>query len=211
VPNKRFPPNARHSKKICQNPECGDLFAPCRINGSKQRYCTKPECQYISKKNSQAKWVAKNPTYWADRWKLNQRLGLATDSAEKMVSTDEPSPISNKPNEIVHREDGSERDLVSENQALQDSIKLIEAQHIAVMGALCMILGEGIQEVIDGGGSLFRKCYGIGRRAGVASLSETLNRLETCDGIESHLSGTDPAIAESFQLGGSALCARGSP
>lgn len=209
MPNKRFPPNARHSKKICRH--CKVLFDPCSINGDTQEYCTEEECQSASKKKSQAKWVAKNPDYWKERWKLKKRLGLDKDTSPKPKVTETSSSVSDEQNASDDGQELNQRDLALENRALQDSIKLVEAQHVALMGALYMVLGDGVQEIIDGGGSLFRKCYGIGRRAGVASLSETLNRLETCDGIESHFSGEDPESSGSVQLGGSAFCARGSP
>ena len=47
-------------------PHCGRIFMLCKYNGSRQKYCTEPECQAASKKASNDKWRFSNWKYFRD-------------------------------------------------------------------------------------------------------------------------------------------------
>jgi hypothetical protein len=55
----------REKQDPCVN--CGQAFVPDRRNARHQRYCGSAACKAASKRASQAKWLAKNPTITADR------------------------------------------------------------------------------------------------------------------------------------------------
>lgn len=54
----------RSSLLYCQH--CKRFFIPCKYNGSRQHYCTNPECQAASKKASNDNWRARNRQYFHD-------------------------------------------------------------------------------------------------------------------------------------------------
>lgn len=54
--------NPAGQKIICQH--CKKKFIPDPRNAHHQKYCSKPECRYASKRNSYQKWRAKNPDWF---------------------------------------------------------------------------------------------------------------------------------------------------
>lgn len=68
------------TKRICGRPHkkrcrhCKTWFVPDRRNYPKQRYCGKRECRQASKKASQRKWLAKNPSYFRDSPEVSPNL-----------------------------------------------------------------------------------------------------------------------------------------
>lgn len=57
---------AQSGQRKCLN--CAEFFTPDHRNGTRQHYCTKPECRQASKAAAQAAWLAKpaNRDYWRD-------------------------------------------------------------------------------------------------------------------------------------------------
>lgn len=47
---------------------CGRFFVPDPRVGNRQRACSHPECKKARKRESQQKWAADNPGYFADRY-----------------------------------------------------------------------------------------------------------------------------------------------
>lgn len=43
---------------------CGELFTPSPANRSRQKYCTKPECQKVRATRSHKEWLKKNPKHF---------------------------------------------------------------------------------------------------------------------------------------------------
>jgi hypothetical protein len=55
------------SKRCC--PYCRKLFRPDPRAGSRQKVCSKAECQKKRKKDYQKKWCEENPTYFHNHYK----------------------------------------------------------------------------------------------------------------------------------------------
>jgi hypothetical protein len=81
---------------------CGDLFRADPRVGSRQRACSRPECQQERRKETQGKWRECNPDYFVDR-RLRQRALAARAAAESRQSgrvagvTRRPAPLAVPP------------------------------------------------------------------------------------------------------------------
>jgi hypothetical protein len=95
---------------------CHRWFRPDNRVGSRQRACSKPECQALRRRKKQAAWRARNPDYFAGR--RIQARGAVEQTPEPLRL---PPPLSRLPWDIAQSEFGVEG-----------------ADFIAVMGSLLL-------------------------------------------------------------------------
>ena len=86
-------------KKPCQI--CRRWFRPDDRVGSRQRTCSRPECQAARRKKTQASWRVRNPGY-----SLAWRIQARSESRPPPEPLHLPSPLSKLPWDVAHEEFG---------------------------------------------------------------------------------------------------------
>jgi hypothetical protein len=87
------------AKKPCQI--CRRWFRPDDRVGSRQRTCSRPECQADRRKKTQASWRARNPGY-SLAWRIQARSGSKPPPEPLRM----PAPLSELPWDVAHEEFG---------------------------------------------------------------------------------------------------------
>ncbi len=88
------------ANKPCQI--CRRWFRPDDRVGSRQRTCSRPECQAARRKKTQASWRARNPGY-----SLAWRIQARSESKPPPKPLRLPTPLSELPWDVAHEEFGS--------------------------------------------------------------------------------------------------------
>ena len=82
---------------------CRRWFRPDNRVGSRQRACSKPECQFSRRRNDQAEWRARNPDYFCGR-RIQARKVVDPSPAPLRL----PSPLDQLPWDIAQSQFGVE-------------------------------------------------------------------------------------------------------
>jgi len=152
----------------CSN--CGVWFSPDPRNFYHQHFCSKPECQEVSKRASQQKWCRKNPSYWrgeqqvkrVQAWRREHpgywrrtRSGAGATAQLALQDVLPSQPVDEQVVSIL-------RNRLTEEifRPLQD---VLLAQRHAFVGLAAMISGEALQEDIA---AVLTSCYERGQRIG---------------------------------------------
>ena len=80
---------------------CHRWFRPDKRVGSRQRACSKPECQTLRRRKKQAAWRARNPDYFSGR-----RIQARGASDKPLEPLRLPSPLNQLPWDIAQSEFG---------------------------------------------------------------------------------------------------------
>ena len=191
---------------------CQELFRPDRRNTHHQKFCTKPECRKESKRQSQARWVARpeNQNHFRDgshvervrRWREKHPGYWKKTPRERSRTLQDlcrPQPPDNQPTKPGTLSDISARTL---QDLCRDQVPL-------VVGLVSQLVGSPLQEdiasylriVIAKGHDL------LGPLSGIPRTQIPLNHdLQT-----SPPAGSTPAHSTQLQLGGSSTHSRTSP
>jgi len=145
-------------KKKC--PCCKNHFYPSPRSVNHQIYCNEPECRNASKKESQKKWLDKNPGYFSGitnvervrQWRLanpgySRRKGSCSVSCDALQESLKPIPIVKQAvTDILlqHNQPLSPSDHPS-TTALQD---LDIMQHLVLVGLIAYFTGCALQDEI---------------------------------------------------------------
>ena len=149
----------RIKKRACLN--CGEPFTADARNARHQRYCTEIACKAASKRNSQAKWLAKpeNQDYHRGQdavarvkaWRMaHPGYSRRSRSLSVPVQDDWIKPISRaiaplSTPELKPPAQLEQRSCNGAGGALQD---LLNAQPIVLVGLISHIWGSALQEAM---------------------------------------------------------------
>ena len=137
----------RIRKRHCRH--CSIFFIPDHRNADRQDYCGLPECRKASKTASQAKWLAKNPSYFKGpdhvervrEWRQANPGYRHRQTSSDMLQDDCQRKITQK------QDIAQQLPLVGNNPApvLQDPCL---AQHPVFIGLIAHLLGLVLQDDI---------------------------------------------------------------
>jgi hypothetical protein len=140
----------------CHCKWCDKPFEPSKFSGGRQKYCGERVCRKASKKESQAKWCAKNPNYFRDDiFRERSRLWRATHPEVARTRFANPMP-----------EPAAKAESCTQNSAaesgVQDSAQ--RSQQIYIMGLISLVTGSSVQdEVLKSAQECFRRGMDIFR------------------------------------------------
>ncbi len=135
-------------KRKCHN--CGSLYRPDARAKGHQRYCKKPECKAASKQKSQAKWVAKNPTYFTGGGSTERsRVTRANQKAKRQNAQAAPPKSSDDDILTIDNEGVNWISSLVASASVQQEMIGVNSRFIAlIIGMLCMVSGCMQQEEI---------------------------------------------------------------
>ena len=157
-----------HGQRRCCH--CAVWFRPHSRNLYHQRYCSGPECQVVSKRESQRKWRRKNPGYFRGAIHVERVRGWrrkhpgywkAKGVAEACGPPDALQDLLTRQGFDCEGVTVFRNCLSAEiSRPLQD---VLAAQQSALVGLAAMISGEPLQEDIA---RVLTACYERGQRIG---------------------------------------------
>ena len=158
---KRSSKTKRRPRRKC--PHCKEMYLVDSRVRTSQVYCSKQACQAESKRISQARWRAKNPTYFSDgsstarsqacrERKRADRAALGTDLSNENEN--------NRPLPVDDKEVTGISNLVAESEMQQETIELFSSRNPLFLGLVSMVTGAMQQDEID---SLCQKVFSLGR------------------------------------------------